>query len=566
MEIRQVVEPLLKWWKLILVACVLSAVSSFLVVKQQPPIYQTKSAVVIGRAVHEPNPSGGELGLAGQLATYYADIAEREIVRAKTMAALNLKWLPQYTAAVVPNSQIIEISVTDTDPVRAQIVANELANQLVLQSPSNPDLQEQKRQDFISGQLLLLEEQIQQTLDEISTKESELGNLNSAREITQAQTDLNTLRQKLTTLQTNYATMLNSSTGRASNSLSILEPAELPVKPIGPNRMMFILVSIAIALLISGAAAYLIEYLDDTIKTPEDVNRLVKKPVIGYIAEIEGDGNKGSFVNDKPSSLIAESFRALKVNLEYPHSPMTSNMLLVASMSQTEGKSVVAANLAISMSSSGKRVILIDADLRRPSLHQYLNLQNEHGFIDVLNESLPLDQALSSTEYENLQALTAGSLVPNPTDYLNSKKMDLLLAELTRRWDFVLVDGPPILVTDTSVLASKVNSVLVVIGYGKTRKSQAAFAMKQLDRIGAEIVGVVLNRIPRSNQKYYKIYHYDYGLSDGTDKSGVLSIGRFNIPLNFNFPKLGFLSRASPNGTAHASEQNPSSESEQLNN
>ncbi|MCC7129258.1 MAG: hypothetical protein B6D39_02445 [Anaerolineae bacterium UTCFX2] len=565
MEIRQVVEPLLKWWKLILVACLLSAVSSFIVVKQQPPIYQTKSAVVIGRAVYEPNPSGGELGLANQLAAYYADIAEREVVRANTMQALNLTWLPEYTAAVVPNSQIIEISVTDTDPARAQIVANELANQLVLQSPSNPDLQEQKRQEFIAGQLLLLEEQIQQTLDEISTKESELGSLNSAREITQAQTDLSILRQKLTTLQTNYATMLNSSTGRASNSLSILEPAELPVKPIGPNRMMFILVSIVIALLISGAAAYLIEYLDDTIKTPEDVNRVMKKPVIGYIAEIEGDGNKGSFVHDQPASLIAESFRALRVNLEYPHVPASSNMLLVVSMSQTEGKSVIAANLAVSMASGGKRVVLVDADLRRPSLHQYLNLQNERGLIDVLNGSLPLDQAISPTEYENLQVLAAGPLVPNPTDFLNSKKMDQLLGELSRRWDCVLVDGPPILVTDTSVLASKVNSALIVIGYGKTRKSQAVLAVKQLDRIGAEIVGVVLNRIPRSNQKYYKIYHYDYGLPDKTANSGGLSIRRFKIPLSFNLPKPGFLSRAASNGTAQAAKQNPSSESEQIN-
>lgn len=567
MEIRQVVEPLLKWWKLILVACALSVASSYWVVKQQPPIYQTKSAVVIGRAVYELNPSGGDLGLASQLAVYYADIAEREVVREKTMQALNLTWLPEYIAAVVPNSQIIEIKVTDTDPYRAQIVANELANQLVLQSPSNPDLQEQKRQAFISGQLLLLEDQIQQTLDEISAKESELGSLNSAREITLAQAEITTLRQKLTTLQTNYSTMLSGSTGRASNSLSILEPADLPRKPIGPNRMMFILISVLIALLISGAAAYLIEYLDDTIRTPEDINRLLNRPVIGYIAEIEGDGNKGTIAGDEPSSLIAESFRALKVNLEYPDIPTASNMLLIASISQTEGKSVIATNLALSLALGGKRVILVDADLRRPSLHQYLGLQNEHGMIDVLKEELPLDQVLSPTEYKNLTALTAGPVAPNPTDYLGSEMMDRLLAELTRRWDFVLVDGPPILVMDTSILAAKVKPVLVVVGYGRTRKSQAVLAIKQLDRVGAEIAGVVLNRIPHSNRQYYKVYHYNYGHQDGADKARTLTLGRFSIPLSFNLQKPGFLSRpgrATSNGGSHTVEQNPSGESEQL--
>lgn len=530
-------EPLLKWWKLILIACVLAAVSSFVVVSQQPPTYQTKAALVIGRAVYEPNPSGGELGLATQLATYYADIAEREVVREATMKALNLSWLPEYTAAVVPDSQIIEISVTDTDPVRAQIVANELANQLILQSPSNPDLQEQKRQDFISGQLALLETQIQETLDEISTKETELGSLNSAREINQAQSDLTVLRQKLTTLQTNYATLLNSSTGRASNSLSILETAEVPRKPIGPGRMNFVLVSLAIAFLISGGAAFLIEYLDDTIKTPEDVNRLMKKPVIGYISEMDKDAHKGTVVLEKPNSLIAEAFRALKVNLDYPHTNGSTKTILTVSVSKEEGKSVVATNLALSIAMTGKRVALVDADLRRPSLHQYLELPNDVGLINVLRDETCLGDAVMQSAVENLWVLTTGPIVPNPIDYLDSEKFDLTVAELEQNWDFVIVDAPPILVTDTSVLASKIESILIVIGYGRTRKSQASLALKQIERVGAEIIGVVLNRIPRGNQEYYRLYHYDYGIKKEEGASEGISIGGLKIPVPFKFKK-----------------------------
>ncbi len=236
MEIRQYLEPLFKWWKLILVACLLAGISSFLVVSRQAPIYQTRASVVIGSAVYEPNPSGGEIGLAQQLASYYANIATRDVVRNATMEALNLRWLPEYISQAVPNSQIIEISVTDTDPVRAQAVANELANQLIKQSPSNPDMKEQQRQEFISGQLALLETQIKDTQDEIAQKEEEMGGLNSARQIADAQADITALQNKLTTLQSNYSTMLSTSLGRASNSMSLLEAASLPVRPIGPNR------------------------------------------------------------------------------------------------------------------------------------------------------------------------------------------------------------------------------------------------------------------------------------------------------------------------------------------
>ncbi len=544
MEIRQVLDPLFKWWKLILVACLLAAISSFVVVAQQPPIYQTRAALVIGRAVYELNPSGGEIGLASQLASYYADIAMREVVRDATMKALHLTWLPEYTALVVPNSQIIEITVTDADPLRAQVVANELANQLIKQSPSNPDLQEQKRQDFIAGQLTLLETQIAETIDEISQKEAELGSLNSAREISQAQADLTTLRQKLTTLQSNYATLLNSSTGRASNSLSLLEPAALPLKPIGPNRLMFVLVSMTIALVISGGAAYLIEYLDDTLQTPETINRLLKYPVIGYISEMDDEMAKGTVVLERPASLVAEAFRALKINLEYPNTNVGLKCLLIASVSKTEGKSVVASNLALSMALSGKKVILVDADLRRPSLHKYLELPNEVGLSNVLQGEVTLDQAVLQTHTQCFQVLTAGSTVFNPVDYLDSEKMDQLLRELSNRWDFVVVDGPPILVTDTSVLASKVETLLIVVGYGQTRKSQAVLAMKQLERVGANIVGVVLNKIPQSNQDYYKLYHYDYGLDDSHSPKKVLRIGKYKIPLDFKLQKPNFLKKS----------------------
>jgi non-specific protein-tyrosine kinase len=541
MEIRQYLEPLFKWWKLILVACLLAGISSFIVVSRQPPVYQTRASLVIGRAVYEPNPSGGEIGLAQQLAAYYANIAEREVIRTAAMTALNMTSLPSYISQAVPNSQIIEITVTDTDPLRAQAVANELANQLIAQSPSNPDLKEQQRQDFIRQQLELLEVQIQDTQDEIAKREEEMGGLNSARQIADAQADLSALRNKLTTLQSNYASMLGNSLGRSTNSLSLLEPAALPRRPIGPNRGTIILMSIAIAFLISAGAAYLIEYLDDTIETPEEINRFLKLPVIGFVPEIDKESNKASIVAEKPRSLVAEAFRALKVSLEFSQAGAPARSFLVASVSKTEGKSMIASNLALTFALSGKKVILLDADLRRPSLHTYLNLPNEKGLTSLLNQpDEPIQDYLHQMPTENLFVITAGEVVPNPGDLASSQRMKQILADLAELADCLIVDGPPILVTDTSILSTEVDDVLIVVGFGLTRKSEAVVALRRLESVGAKIAGVVLNRIPRNNRAYYRLYHYDYGLP--AEESRSLNLGKLRIPLGLkrsaaNYPE-----------------------------
>jgi capsular exopolysaccharide synthesis family protein len=531
MEIKQFVEPLLKWWKLILVACLLAGASSYWVVRQQPPTYQTSVVLVIGRAVYDPNPTGGELGLATQLAAYYSNIVQREVVRSGTMSALGISSLPSYTVQSIPNSQILEIAVTDTDPARAQAVANELANQLIKQTPSNPDLQAQKHQQFIQEQINLLEAQIQETLDEIAAKESELGGLNSARQIAQTQSEIMVLRQKLTTLQSNYASLLQSSTGQAQNSLSILQPAALPIRPIGMNNMITILLSVAIAFLISAGAAYLIEFLDDTFEASEDVNKSLGLPVVGFIPEIKGGReDRSNLVIRDPKTMEAEAFRALRMNIDFlqVHAPIKT--LLVASVGKTEGKSMIATNLARAMARGGKQVLLLDADLRRPSLHKYLNLSNDVGLSSIFLQDVSIDEAKLSAEVENLAVITTGVTPPNPGELITSPRMDDILRDLGAQADIVILDGPPVLVTDATILASKVDAVLLVLGANRTRRAEATIALKQLERADANVIGAVLNRVSAGRDNYYRLYQYDYGL-EPSKKRKHLRIGKMNILL-----------------------------------
>lgn len=532
MEIRQLVEPLIKWWKLILVACVLAAISSFLVVRQQPPVYQTSAVLVIGRAVYELNPTGGELGLAQQLATYYADIAERDVVRKATMEALNLSWLPQYIVSTVPNSQILEISVSDADPQRAQAVANELSRQLINQSPSNPDLQEQKHQEFIRQQILLLEDQIQGTLNDISLKETELGSLNSARQIAQTQAEIVALQQKLTTLQSNYTGLLNASSGQGNNSLTLVQPAALPGRPVGPNRGVVILMSVAIAFLISAGAAYLIEFLDDTLGTADEVNKHLNLPVIGFIPEIRRNGDeKDELLVRDGKSIEAEAFRALRMNIDFLQIHLPIKTLLVASVGKTEGKSVISSNLAMAIARSGKNVVLLDADLRRPSLHKYINVPNDVGLSNIFLHGIGIDDAMVLVEGENLRVITTGVTPPNPGELVASPRMNEILEGLKERADIIIVDGPPVLVTDATILSSKVDAVLLVVGAGRTRRSEALVAMRQLERAGARVIGAVMNRVSENGQGYYRMYQYDYGLEDEGRKQAGLKIGSRTLRL-----------------------------------
>ena len=236
MELKDYLRPLRRWWWLVVAATLVATVAGYLATRQQSPVYRTRTTLMVGSAIENPNPNGNEFWLTQQLANTYADIAQRDNVRMAAAAKLNLTVLPEYTARVVPNTQLIELSVTDIDPVRAQQVAQALAEQLIAISPAGPGGENQQRQAFISQQLNDLEVKIQETQDEIDRKQAELGDLFAARPISEAQTQIAALQNKKATLQANYAALLSNTQRGALNSVSIIEPAALNPMPVGPDK------------------------------------------------------------------------------------------------------------------------------------------------------------------------------------------------------------------------------------------------------------------------------------------------------------------------------------------
>ena len=517
MEFRDYIQPLRRWWWLLVLSTLIAALFSFIAVSQQPPIYQTHVTLMVGRAIDNPNPSGSDFWLTQQLANTYADIAKRDPVKQAAMDALGLTWLPDYTVRVVPNTQLIEIAVTDTDPARAQAVANELANQLIKQSPtgSGPD---QQRQEFIEQQLNELEKGIEDTKAQIDQKQEELASMFSARQIADTKAQIQALQDKLNTLQANYASLLANTNQGAINTLTIIEPAALPEKPVGPNKPITVLLASVIGFILAAMAAYLLDYLDDTIKTPDEVKKLLNLTTLGAVPRMKESESELIAMSNSQSPAV-ESYRILRTNLQFAAVNHPLDALLITSPSPSEGKSLTVANLAIAMAQAGKKTVIVDADLHRPRQHKLFSLPNNVGVTTaLLSEHPEPDGLLQPTQIPNLFVLTSGPLPPNPAELLGSERMKELLQHLGEEAEMLILDSPPATVlSDAMILSTQSDGVLLVLDVGQTRRDAARRAVEGLQQVNARIIGVLLNRVPTKGSGYYYYYYYysgDYGSND----------------------------------------------------
>jgi capsular exopolysaccharide synthesis family protein len=265
-----------------------------------------------------------------------------------------------------------------------------------------------------------------------------------------------------------------------------------------------------LGLFLSGGFAFTREYLDDTLRSPEEVAEILELPVLGYIGDMGNPRLKDNkqqrpvpYVLAQPRSPVTEAFRSLRANLEFVDLDLPIKTLLVSSSSISEGKTTIATNLAIVMSQLGRRVILIDADLRRPQVHKTLGISNVMGLSDVLRNHATIKDVAQSWGNSNLIVVTSGSLPPNPAEVLSSERMAEVMNELKNTSDMVIIDSPPSILADASVLAARADGVLLVVQSNKTQMNAAMAMIDQFKRVGARVVGVALNRINTKESYYY---------------------------------------------------------------
>ncbi len=314
-------------------------------------------------------------------------------------------------------------------------------------------------------------------------------------------------------------------------NISLVDPATAPRTPIKPNKKRALVFGGLLGLILGVGVAYLLEHLDDTVKTPEDVERGLGVPWLGYVPEIEAEGagrvgmsKRATQSITAPSSSTTESFRSIRTNIYFSGEKDEIKSLVISSAVPKEGKTVFSSNLASTIAQDGKRVLLVDADLRRPSIHAGFGLERGPGLTNMLVEGRPLDELVkhppqaSNGQFENLHILTAGSKTPNPADLLGGEAMARFVREARETYDMVIFDtAPAMFVADAAPLTSGCDGVIMVVRAARTKRGAADRARRQLEAVKGKIIGAVLNGVrPRVLRGYgysqygYGTYYYDY--------------------------------------------------------
>ena len=302
-------------------------------------------------------------------------------------------------------------------------------------------------------------------------------------------------------------------------SVSVVEVGEVPGSPVKPRTTLNTALAALAGLAIAVGVALLFEYLDDTVKTAEDLET-TGLVALGGVARFPRPRTEAEalMVGSQHRSSAVEAYKVLRTNVQFSTLDRPGQTLLVTSANPGEGKSTTAANLALAIAQTGKQVVAVDSDLRRPNLHKLFGLTNTGGLTSaLLSKEAALDGYVQSTRFENLAVLTSGPLPPNPSELLSSHRLDAVLETLKGQADVVVFDSPPALaVADASILASKVDGTMLVVDSGKTRVDALRRACETLGRSKTKVLGGILNKLSPKGRGYY-YYHYYYSTAeDGT--------------------------------------------------
>lgn len=299
--------------------------------------------------------------------------------------------------------------------------------------------------------------------------------------------------------------------GSSPVKLSVVTPAVAPSAPSAPNMKLNLLSGLAIGAVLGIGWALFRTRFDTKIRSEEDLKRITDAAVLGGIAYDNDAQKKPLLTQAAHQSPRAESFRQIRTNLQFANIDSTSNTLLITSSLPGEGKSTTATNLAIALAEAGQRVVLVDADLRRPMVATYLGLEGSAGLTTALVTSTPVENLLQPWGVNELFVLTSGSIPPNPSELLGSAAMTDLLLELSTSFDAVILDAPPLIpVTDAAVLAEKVGNVALVLGTSKIRNQDLVKSLAALRLVDAKVRGVILNLLPTKGPDAYAYTYYSY--------------------------------------------------------
>jgi polysaccharide biosynthesis transport protein len=362
--------------------------------------------------------------------------------------------------------------------------------------------------------------------------------------------EYNMLKQEVETQRALYNEFLTKTSQmdlqrvEQNNNLKLAEPAEAPTAPIGPDRMKTILTWMLLSFAGGIGLAFFLEYLDNTIKTVEDVANYAQLPALGVIpamgvrnirklaavkkggAALAKSNAKGALTMPgqiaalESRSSVAEAYRVLRTSVMLSSAGGPPKMILVTSGQPGEGKTTTTVNTAVSLAQLGSSVLIIDCDLRKPSTHKVFGVDPSRGISTYLSRDVAIDELIQKLPVPNLSLLPCGPIPPNPAELISSDKMKNMLLMLAERYDHILIDSPPLMhVTDPVILSTMVDGVIIVVQAGKSTRDVVRRARQELSAVGAKIFGVVLNNVDFRKSGYDDYYYYRYYESYGTNRN-----------------------------------------------
>ncbi len=506
-----------QWW-LLLVGVVVAVSVGGLVLASQPPAYRARAALLVGSSLQSANPVPGAIEASAELARTYADLAGRPAFLGPLIEEMGLERSPerlaeQVTGRVQPGSQVVEIEAVDADPQAAQTIANVVAQALSRQAPEGDGVR-QAAMSFAGQQLAELQKSITNLQSEISRREV----MPASPEIPgmpPVEPDLATLRARLDEQRATYANLLRGyEEDGASNTLSIVQPAATSV-PLGKPVLPVLAGAGLVGLLLAAAGIAVSQNMDTVLRWDRFGSATcLGLPVLGAIGN--GSPKEGALCEAEEADRLRELAANLYLLVAHRDAGNRgrqaggqdagrTHTLLVTSPARQDGKTFVAANLGAALAATGAEVVVLDANLQHPTLHDALGVKNEPGLSEVLRgrrDVTPstLRRIIRPAGRERLSLVTVGRDVMDCPLAWHTPRLRNLLQQLQGRFDFVVIDGPAIgsLAPDAGLLAALADQVILVVKSGATRREEARQMMRLLaTRMGAEFAGVVFNRVQR---------------------------------------------------------------------
>ena len=514
MDLRRQGQVIRSWLWLLIASLLLAGGAAYLVSTALPKVYESTVTLLVGQSSSSSTPNYNDLLASQRISQTYADLATTGTILGQVMSDAGLTltiddFRKRVTANAPASSTLVTVTVQDGDPARAARLANAIGNQLIAASDSVYGKNSQV-QDFIATQISAAQVQIQDTQAEIDRLAALPARTNAEDQ------QLLALRAQITTLRGAYAALL-ALPGSGANAVTVVDPATPPLQPSSPRVLLNTLLAALVGLLLALGIAFTMEYLDDTVKSSEDVEDATGLATLGTVLKMKGEKGRSEVYRLAtllyPRGPAAEAYRTLRTNLEFASVDEPVRTLLVTSSIPSEGKTTTSGNLAVAFAQAGRRVILLDADLRKPGIHRLFDLPNVSGLTSLLRtDDVAIDDVAQATEEDRLRVVTTGPLPPNPAELLGSRRMQAILERLVAAADLVIVDSPPLqAVADAAILASVTDGTLLVIDAGRTRRAAAGRGREALAKAGARVLGAALTRLSQRGRGDYVYYDY-YGV------------------------------------------------------